>query len=403
MPVQLLLNWYEANRRDLPWRRTSDPYSIWISEIMLQQTQVETAIPYYDRFLHAFPDITSLAEAGEEEVLALWKGLGYYTRARNLHRAAKVIREQYHGVFPDKYKEVRSLPGIGDYSAGAIASIAFQQAYPAVDGNVLRVIARFRAIQGDIGTPQVKKQITDIVAAMIPEHCPGQFNQALMELGATCCLPKNPQCLICPLAPDCEACRTGRQDSLPLKKKTKAAAELDYVAAVICLNDSILMEYRNNTQLLGNMWGLPLVRKDSAATGEDELDQELGSFLEERGLSVPVRRIKTLRQVKHTFSHQVWRMEVILFALDGCSEEMAVSGPEIKPELIAESGRGLYNGQDAKEDRNNNNNMELKPHLAWIPTEKLGGLPIPKAFQKVLALIQETNSNQETHSDQETN
>lgn len=177
MNIQTFLNWYAANRRDLPWRRTTDPYAIWLSEIMLQQTQVETVIPYYDRFLHVFPDIAALAEAGEEEVLALWKGLGYYSRARNLHRAAQVIQEQYHGIFPDNYKKIRSLPGIGDYSAGAIASIAFQQAYPAVDGNVLRVIARFRAIEGDIGAPQIKKQITDLIAALIPEQCPGQFNQ----------------------------------------------------------------------------------------------------------------------------------------------------------------------------------------------------------------------------------
>lgn len=365
MPVQLLLNWYEFNRRDLPWRRTNDPYAVWISEIMLQQTQVETVIPYYDRFLCAFPAIARLAQAEEEEVLSLWKGLGYYSRARNLHRAAKVIIEKHNGVFPSNYDDIRSLPGIGDYSAGAVASIAFKQAYPAVDGNVLRVMSRWRGIEGDIGTPRVKKQITRIVEDIIPHHCPGQFNQALMDLGATCCMPRNPRCLICPLVTECEACRTGRQDSLPVKKKAKAAAEMNYAAAVICLNDSVLMQYRNNTQLLGNMWGLPLVRKDPDTDVEEELKKELGPFLEARSLSL--RRIKILGWVKHVFSHQIWRMEAVLFTLEAQCEQA------LGQELIAESSRGLY----------------IEPQLAWIPAEKLDVLPIPKAFQKVLALIKD--------------
>lgn len=336
-----LVSWYAGHRRELPWRKTTDPYAIWISEIMLQQTRVSTVIEYYRRFLARFPDITSLAEAKEEDVLSAWKGLGYYSRARNLHQAAKVVRDSYQGALPRTYPEIRSLPGIGDYTAGAIAGIAYNQPYPAVDGNVFRVIARLQGIEEDIGKPSVKKQVAKIVVDMMPPGKAGEFNQALMELGATCCMPKDPGCNSCPLQMVCSAHRTGRESILPVKKKAKAPVEMAYWAAVIRQNGAILMEYRKDTQLLGKMWGLPLVRKEPDASPERLFSEQWG---------LPLHKIQTLGNVKHIFTHQVWRMEVILFS----------------PET----------------DR------VLNSQLAWITPEKLRVLPVPKAFQKVLELVE---------------
>ncbi|AFV01706.1 hypothetical protein UNSWDHB_2952 [Dehalobacter sp. UNSWDHB] len=335
-----LLAWYDQNKRDLPWRRTNDPYAVWLSEIMLQQTRVDTVIDYYLRFLERFPDICSLADADEEDVLTLWKGLGYYRRARNLHQAAVVVRDRYSGNFPRTYPEIRALPGIGDYTAGAIASIAYNLPYPAVDGNVLRVITRLLGLEADISQQKTQKQIAEMIREMIPKDRAGEFTQALMELGAMCCTPNTPGCRDCPWCTVCTAHRTHRETVLPVKKKAKKAARFDYWTALVYNDGDILMEYRSNTQLLGNMWGLPLVNKESGPSAEE---------LYRREWELDLRFIKHLGSVRHVFTHQVWQMDVILFSL--------------KPD------------------------SEVKSGLAWISREKLKNLPIPKAFQKVLQLM----------------
>ena len=202
----LLLEWYDQFRRDLPWRRSTNPYHIWLSEIMLQQTRVETVKGYYARFLTLFPTVQALAEAPEETVLKAWEGLGYYSRARNLQKAAQVIVEKHGGVFPSAYEDILALPGIGPYTAGAIGSIAFGLRVPAVDGNVYRVASRFFGVREDVGIPRVQKEIAALVKESIPHNRPGDYNQALMELGATLCSPGTPSCDLCPWNALCDAC-----------------------------------------------------------------------------------------------------------------------------------------------------------------------------------------------------
>ncbi|UWG95410.1 A/G-specific adenine glycosylase [Dehalobacter sp. DCM] len=340
-----LLTWYAQNRRELPWRNTSDPYAIWISEIMLQQTQVETVIDYYHRFLNGFPDVARLGQAEEEDVLSLWKGLGYYTRARNILRAARVILEKFDGVFPTVYTDIRSLPGIGDYTAGAIASIAYNLSYPAVDGNVLRIISRLDGIEEDISLQKTKTRITARAAGLIPDGKAGDFNQALMDLGATVCVPKDPKCTVsCPWQTECSAHRDGKESILPIKKKAKKPIEYHYAAAVIRRNADILMTKRQADALLANMWGLPLVCLESGISPETRFGHEWG---------LEVTNTVYLGHVKHVFSHQIWQIDVYSMTLN---DESQVDG-----------------------DHND------RP-LAWVSPERLKTLPVPKAFQKVLSL-----------------
>ena len=215
-----LLDWYEKNKRDLPWRRTRDPYKIWVSEIMLQQTRVAAALPYYLRWMEELPDVNALAAVEEERLMKLWQGLGYYSRARNLQRAAKVIVEELDGRFPDTWEGLRKLPGVGDYTAGAVASIAFGRRVPAVDGNVLRVAARVANIRENIMDPKVRRRLSELMAAAVPSDRPGTYNQALMDLGATVCLPNGkPLCDACPLSALCEAHRLGLEEVLPVREK----------------------------------------------------------------------------------------------------------------------------------------------------------------------------------------
>lgn len=342
---QMLTAWYIKNKRDLPWRNTRDPYAIWISEIMLQQTRVDTVLEYYRRFLLCFPDVFTLAAADEEEVLSLWQGLGYYSRARNLHQASRVIVEKYSGKFPQSLDEVRALPGIGAYTAGAVLSIAFDQTYPAVDGNVLRVISRLEGSEVDITLEKVKKQIGDIVLTMIPEGMARDFNQALMELGAMVCTPANPDCQGCPIQADCAAYLSGRQRELPFKKKKDKTTEpVQYWLVIIRQQEKILMEYRKNINLLGNMWGFPMVEKSPVSTPEKQFEEQYGLIL---------RNLKPLGPVRHVFTHQIWQIEVV---------EAVLAEPEILREL------------------------PQAPELRWIAFKDLKGLPIPTAFQKVIQM-----------------
>lgn len=251
-----LREWYERSQRALPWRQTRDPYHIWVSEIMLQQTRAAAVAPYYRRFLERFPDIGSLAEAAEEEVLTLWSGLGYYRRARDMHRAARLIASA--GGFPQTYEGIRALPGAGDYTAAAIASIAFSLPYPAVDGNVLRVLARLENESGDIGAAATQQRLRQRAAQLFDRRHPGEFNQAMMELGATVCLPRNPRCQGCPVSAFCEARRLGRENQLPLKLRRSERIRVSLKVLIIARNGSVLMRRRaSDSSRLAGFWELP--------------------------------------------------------------------------------------------------------------------------------------------------
>src|SRR5271169_5402687 len=227
-----LLGWFRQFQRDLPWRRTSDPYRIWLSEIMLQQTRVAAAIPYYERFLQRFPDVYSLAAAPQEEVLRLWSGLGYYSRARNLQKAAQQIVAKHGGNFPARMEDALALPGIGNYTAAAILSIAYEEKHAVLDGNVARVLARLGAVRGDLRESSRWAELQKTANSMLEPKSPGDWNQAMMELGATLCTPKSPQCLLCPVAQFCEGRKLGIAESLPEKRKKRATVEVTLAAAV---------------------------------------------------------------------------------------------------------------------------------------------------------------------------
>jgi A/G-specific adenine glycosylase len=249
-----LLRWYSTHQRDLPWRRTRDPYRIWVSEIMLQQTRAESVIPYYQRFLDRFPSQQALAAASDEEVLASWSGLGYYSRARNLHAAARLMA----GVFPRDYQAIRDLPGVGDYTAAAISSIAFGLPYAALDGNVMRVVARLTGDPANIAAGRTRAKFRAIAQEWLDRRRAGAFNQAMMELGATVCLPRSPRCEICPLAARCEARRAGSQSQLPVKRPATAPVKIAMEVAIVERRGRLVLWQRSaDARRLGGFWELP--------------------------------------------------------------------------------------------------------------------------------------------------
>lgn len=298
--VDPLLMWYRQNARRLPWRDAPTPYRVWISEIMLQQTRVEAVKPYFERFLKALPDVCALAEADEETYLKLWEGLGYYSRVRNLHRAAQVMAEQYGGELPRSYDELLSLPGIGPYTAGAIASIAYDIPVPAVDGNVLRVVTRLTADPSNISDPKVKKQMEERVRSIIPANAPGAFNQALMELGATICLPNGaPQCGACPLRQLCVGFARGNPCDFPVKAAKKARRVEQRAVFLFLCNQKLALHRRPGKGLLAGLWELPNAQNIGSA-------QEVRRAAEQWGLSA--LRIEPCGRAKHIFTHIEWHM-----------------------------------------------------------------------------------------------
>lgn len=252
-----LLTWYRINKRTLPWRGHPDPYAVWVSEIMLQQTRVEAVIPYFEKWMRLFPTILSLAEASEQDVLNAWEGLGYYSRARNLHKAARVIAEKYNGELPRDLNALRGLPGIGRYTLGAIASIAFDMNVAALDGNIKRVYARIFDLAEAVDSPKGDKILWDLAEAYLPEKDAGDYNQALMDLGATICVPKNPRCLICPLMELCKARQNGTQNQRPVKLPKKEVPHHVHVAAALIKRGKVLLAKRPSEGLLGGMWEFP--------------------------------------------------------------------------------------------------------------------------------------------------
>jgi A/G-specific adenine glycosylase len=239
-----LLDWFATHQRDLPWRRSKDPYRIWVSEVMLQQTRVETVIPYYERWFAQFPTLEDLAGAPEEQVLKAWEGLGYYSRARNLAQAARDVVARYGGTVPDNPVAVEALQGVGPYTVGAILSIAYNRAIPAVDGNVMRVFSRLFLIADDITQPATRQGMEELAESLIPTGQAGNFNQALMELGALVCSPTSPKCSVCPVAAFCKAREAGVAEALPVKAKAKAPRPVDVVAAVIMHEGRVMLVRR---------------------------------------------------------------------------------------------------------------------------------------------------------------
>ncbi len=303
-----LLVWYDKGRRILPWREDPTPYHVWLSEIMLQQTRVEAVKPYYDRFLQALPDIESLAAVEEEKLLKLWEGLGYYNRARNLKKAAQVLVSEYGGQMPDDYEKIVSLPGIGSYTAGAVSSIAFGRARPAVDGNVLRILSRLRADDRDILNTNVKKSVEEELADVIPADRPGDFNQALMELGAMVCIPNGaPKCDICPWKELCRARAEGRTGELPQKAKKKPRSIEEKTILVVQDAERIALHKRPEKGLLAGMYEFPSMEGHCG-------EERVLAYLRELGLS-PLR-IRELPPAKHVFTHKEWHMTGFLVRVD---------------------------------------------------------------------------------------
>ena len=298
--TQTILSWYDQGHRDLPWRRTQDPYRIWISEIMLQQTRAETVVSYYERFLARYPTVQDLASAPEEELLKAWEGLGYYSRARSLQKAAKEIVARYGGQLPADLEKLRALPGIGDYTAGAIASIAFGIPAAAVDGNVERVLCRWDAITDEVGTPAVRRQIAARAQALVPRDRPGAFANAMMEMGATMCTPKNPKCLLCPVREGCMGFAQGIAQELPRKAKKKAQ-RVENRAVLLVFCDNRVLIVKRQEKLLGGLFVFPDVLEESDPA---RLCQAL------EALGIRAAYDEKLGHARHVFTHLIWEMDV---------------------------------------------------------------------------------------------
>jgi len=253
-----LLSWYQESARDLPWRHTQDPYKVWVSEIMLQQTQVQTVIPYYNRWLKRFPSLKTLAAAPLEEVLKFWAGLGYYRRVKMLHAAAKFVQSQLKGCLPETAEALMQIPGIGRYTAGAIASIAFQKKAPLVDGNVIRILTRLYEIKDNVAKNDTLKQLWAIAEDLVPLHSPGDFNQAMMELGALICLPRNPACGACPVSSECRASASGQPENFPVKTPKEKIKKLK-TAALVLKNPrrEVLIRRQEESARWGGLWMFP--------------------------------------------------------------------------------------------------------------------------------------------------
>lgn len=299
-----LIQWYEANKRELPWRKNRDPYKVWVSEVMLQQTRVDTVIPYFEHFMDLYPTLHHLAEADEEDVLKVWEGLGYYSRARNLHTAVKEVVEKYDGVIPNDPKKLIALKGIGPYTKGAIMSIAFNEAEPAVDGNVMRVLSRVLFLTDNVSEYRTRKKIEDYARELISEDEPASFNQGLMELGALICTPKKPKCSECPIQIYCKAYHSGIPEQLPVKSKSKKQSRIPYVVLSIRNEaNEYLIEKRPATGLLANLWQFPMV-----PITEIGFEHIVPWIKAEYGINIFLR--EKIGSFEHVFSHLIWDLSV---------------------------------------------------------------------------------------------
>ena len=352
-----LLDWYRRNQRQLPWRNSNDPYAIWISEVMLQQTTVKTVIPYYQRFLDQLPDVKHLAQSDLQTVLKLWEGLGYYARARNLHKAAQIVCFDYAGRIPSEWKSFIGLPGVGDYIAAAVLSIAFRQPFAVVDGNVKRVLARLDLIASPVNRSSSYKIFKTMASDLLDPHLPGMFNQALMELGALVCKPRQPKCDECPVRTHCRALSAGQVDDYP-KRIKKAPIPTHHVAVgVVFRNKKVLITRRKPEGLLGGLWEFPGGRVKDGETPEDACIREIK---EEVGLKVTLPCF--LSRIRHTYTHFKIVMEVYCCQL--------------------QSGRVRLNGPT---------------DFRWVELVDLIHYPFPKANHKIFPLLKQKPKNGSTN------
>lgn len=347
--TQRLLDWFERYQRRMPWREAPHPYHVWLSEVMLQQTQVETVIPYFQRFVRSFPDVYSLAAADQQEVLKRWQGLGYYSRARNLHSAARMIVEQYGGVLPHDLQTLLTIPGFGPYTAAAVSSIAFDQPVPVVDGNVLRVFCRFWGIDTDIRQPRVKTDLQARLQPYVETSPPALFNQAIMELGALLCRPKSPHCAVCPLAADCVAYRSGRTAALPVKSRRQPLPHYAVAVGVVWKDDHILISRRRQDQMLGGLWELP--------GGKQRPDEDLATTARRKIAEETALRVR-VEQPYCTVDHGYTHFKITLTAFC-CIWLSGAARP-----LVADE-------------------------LRWVRLRELDAYPLPKGTLKVLDAVRD--------------
>ena len=317
---QSLIRWYLKNQRDLPWRKTDNPYFIWVSEVMLQQTQVNTVLPYYHNFLERFESLEKLARANLQQVLKAWEGLGYYARARNLHRAAGIVLNQHKGVIPNSWEDFRKLPGVGDYIAAAVLSIAFKKPYPVVDGNVKRVLARLFVRKEPVNNTASTKFFQELSAALLAQRKPGIFNQAMMELGATVCKPQNPLCDTCPVRTKCLAYKSGRVSEYPKKLKKRPVPQFQIAVGVVFKKGRVLITQRKPEGLLGGLWEFP---GGKIKKGENAKDACVREIKEEVNLAVRID--SHLSRVNHAYTHFKIRMDV--FCCTFVSGKVRLNGP----------------------------------------------------------------------------
>ena len=342
--VQPLVKWYRDNKRILPWRDKDNAYYTWVSEIMLQQTRVEAVKPYFQRFITELPDIQSLAECPEEKLLKLWEGLGYYNRVRNMQEAAKTVKDEYNGRLPEDYQALLSLKGIGSYTAGAIASIAYGEKVPAVDGNVLRVISRITESTEDISRQSVRRKIEQQVSQIMPSDCPGDFNQALMDLGSSICIPNGePFCENCPWEAVCQAHKYGRETDFPVKAKKKKRKIEKKAVFLIEVSDKIILHKRPEKGLLSGLWELPNLDGELSA-------KELSEQMKKWGIGDYM--IEPLGEGKHIFSHVEWQMRGYRLQMRDISEKLlekeewiAVSREDLEEKYAIPSAFECYRKQ----------------------------------------------------------
>jgi A/G-specific adenine glycosylase len=313
-----LISWFEKEQRILPWRADQDPYKVWVSEVMLQQTRVDTVIPYFNNFIQQFPSLESLANADEEKVLKAWEGLGYYSRVRNLQAAVKEVQENYGGKVPDTPEEISQLKGVGPYTAGAVLSIAYGVPEPAVDGNVMRVLSRILSIWEDIAKPKTRKLFEEVVRLIISKENPSFFNQGLMELGAIVCTPTSPSCLLCPVREHCRAFHEGVQDQLPVKSKKKSSKTVQLTAGVLTNEDGkVLIHKRPGQGLLANLWEFPNVEVIEGTGSEQE---QFLAYLQTHYRAKAVLQ-QPFATIQHVFSHLVWNIQVYRGTLESKVEQ----------------------------------------------------------------------------------
>ncbi|MBU0971669.1 MAG: A/G-specific adenine glycosylase [Proteobacteria bacterium] len=312
--------WYGANRRSLPWRKSADPYAVWVSEVMLQQTQVKTVIPYYLKFMAIFPTVKDLEAADLEIVLKAWEGLGYYARARNLHRAAVLVTKDFNGELPNQFSGFLALPGVGNYIAAAVQSIAFGHCHAVVDGNVKRVLARMFCLEHPVNRPGAHTHFQSVADSLVAKKDPGTFNQAMMELGALVCTPANPKCNICPLLEKCLALKTQTLGQFPLRVQSRRVPTHTICVGIVRKNGQLLITRRKLDGLLGGLWEFPGGKREKGEDSPSACIREIG---EETGIAVKIDSFLT--RIKHAYTH--FKIEMDVFYCSHVSGKVTLNGP----------------------------------------------------------------------------